>query len=134
MKSYKKRFKILLTDIEGSAMKLQLISSELALLKDIFELAERVLSCCNHLKQRLNDYDKLEFAEKIMGDEALMDLDECADLDVISALEQRFSSALVNTTESQLDTFFKQLLEKLEKHHALLIENIQKLSTLPENH
>lgn len=131
MKSTKKRFKLLLADVEQAASELRLLSSQLALLDDVLQLAENVLRICTVLRRRASELHKSDFAGQMAVEPSLIELDEMVDEDVISALEQRLASACqAGTDAGQLGELLKQLLDKLENRHAAMIENIQRLAAL----
>lgn len=59
-----------------------------------------------------------------------MELDAMVDLDLISQLEDRFSVTFADSAESQASEMMQQLLEKLEKRYADMLESIQQLTGL----
>lgn len=130
MKSIKKRFKMALAEVAKVADELQLLAADVTLLESVRELASTVLRACKDLELRAKQLHKVGFAEQMVGDEALLLLDEIVDSDVMSVLEQRFSAAIGGMGEGQVFEMMRQLLEKLEKKLALLNESIQQLGGL----
>lgn len=130
MKSCKKRFKTLLNDIEQTAAELLLLSTQLTLLEDMNTLASRVLRLCKVLRARESMLKKKSFISKMLVDEAVMELDAMVDLDLISQLEDRFSVTFAESAESRASEMMQQLLEKLEKRYADMLESIQQLTGL----
>ena len=131
VKSVKKRFKSVLADVEQAASELRMLSAQLVLLEDVQQMADRVLHVCAVLRVRVASLHKVDFAEQMATDQNLVELDEVVDADLISLLEERLSSACsVGQAEGQLSEFVGQLLDKLEKCHAAMIENIQRLTAL----
>lgn len=130
MKSGKKRFKLVLGDIEQAAAELLLLSAQLTLLEEIKEQVSRVLRLCKLLRSRVSVLKKKRFVETMRVDEVLIELDAIVDLDMISQLEERFSMAFADAAESQASVMMQQLLEKLEKRYTDMLESIQQLSRM----
>lgn len=130
MKSCKKRFKTLLNDIEQTAAELLLLSTQLTLLEDMNALASRVIRLCKVLRARESMLKKKNFISKMLVDETVIELDAMVDLDMISQLEERFSMALADSSESQASEMMQQLLEKLEKRYADMLATIQRLTEM----
>lgn len=130
MKSIKKRFKNKLQAIERSALELEILSADVELMELMASLASQVLQLCEHLNARVVELNKTEFVEAIRQDERLLALDELADEDVMSVLEERFFLSLGECQASQLGEFFGQFLEKLEKPHAKMLKEIRALGGL----
>lgn len=108
-----------------------MLSAQLVLLEDVQQMADRVLHICALLRERAAELRKVEFVERMATDQNLVELDEVVDADLISLLEERLSAACpVGQAEGQLSEFIGQLLDKLEKSHAAMIENIQRLTAL----
>ena len=126
MKSCKKRFKIVLKDIEQTAAELLLLSADLILLEEMKELVGRVIRICKVLRSRASMLKGKKFAEKMQVDALLIELDSMVDLDMISRLEERFSEA--SADEGQASEMMQQLLEKLEKRYLDMLESIQQLT------
>ncbi|AEG01710.1 hypothetical protein [Methylomonas methanica] len=127
MKSVKKRFKMALAEVEKVAGELQFLTANMTLLEPVQEIASSVLLACKRMGRRVKQVHKVDFAEQMLEDDALLRLEEIVDNDVISVLEQRFSAALGEMGEGQVLDMMRQLLEKLEKKLALLNESIQRL-------
>jgi len=130
MKSIKKRFKNKLQAIERSALELEILSADVELMELMASLASQVLQLCEHLNARVVELNKTEFVEAIRQDERLLALDELADEDVMSVLEERFFLSLGECQASQLGEFIGQFLEKLEKSHAKMLKEIRALGGL----
>lgn len=130
MKSIKKRFKNKLQAIERSALELEILSADVELMEVMASLASQVLQLCEHLNARVVELNKTEFVEAIRQDERLLALDELADEDVMSVLEERFFLSLGECQASQLGEFIGQFLEKLEKPHAKMLKEIRALGGL----
>ena len=130
MKSIKKRFKQSLDAIEQSASELAVLSTDLELLSEIHQTAIQVSSACEALRSRVSELKKADFREGIADAEALSELDEIADTDAISALEDRFFAAQTNQADSGIGEFLQQLLDKIDKRYTKMLENIQQLSAL----
>jgi hypothetical protein len=130
MKSIKKRFKNKLQAIERSALELEILSADVELMEVMASLASQVLQLCEYLNARVVELNKTEFVEAIRQDERLLALDELADEDVMSVLEERFFQSLGECQASQLGEFFGQFLEKLEKPHAKMLKEIRALGEL----
>ncbi len=130
MKSIKKRFKNKLQAIERSALELEILSADVELMEVMASLASQVLQLCEYLNARVVELNKTEFVEAIRQDERLLALDELADEDVMSVLEERFFLSLGECQASQLGEFFGQFLEKLEKPHAKMLKEIRALGGL----
>jgi hypothetical protein len=130
MKSIKKRFKNKLQAIERSALELEILSADVELMELMASLASQVLQLCEHLNARVVELNKTEFVEAIRQDERLLALDELADEDVMSVLEERFFLSLGECQASQLGEFIGQFLEKLEKPHAKMLKEIRALGGL----
>ena len=130
MKSTKKRFKLLLASIEQSASDLMLLSTDITLLEDVRVMADKALRACRSLRRRAGELRKKDFVEQILLEDALLQLDELVDQDLISKIEERFSLALPGPDSSPLVGILHQLLDKLEKHCADMNESIQQLGAL----
>ncbi len=130
MKSIKKRFKNKLQAIERSALELEMLSADVGLMEVMTSLARQVLQLCEYLNARVVELNKTEFVEAIRQDERLLALDELADEDVMSVLEERFFLSLGECQASQLGEFIGQFLEKLEKPHAKMLKEIRALGGL----
>jgi hypothetical protein len=130
MKSIKKRFKNKLQAIERSALELEILSADVGLMEVMASLASQVLQLCEYLNARVVELSKTEFVEGIRQDERLLALDELADEDVMSVLEERFFLSLGECQASQLAEFIGQFLEKLEKSHAKMLKEIRALGGL----
>ena len=130
MKSIKKRFKNKLQAIERSALELEMLSADVGLMEVMTSLARQVLQLCEYLNARVVELNKTEFVEAIRQDERLLALDELADEDVMSVLEERFFLSLGECQTSQLGEFIGQFLEKLEKPHAKMLKEIRALGGL----
>jgi hypothetical protein len=130
MKSIKKRFKNKLQAIERSALELEILSADVELMEVMASLASQVLQLCEYLNARVVESSKTEFVEGIRQDERLLALDELADEDVMSVLEERFFLSLGECQASQLGEFIGQFLEKLEKSHAKMLKEIRALGGL----
>ncbi len=130
MKSIKKRFKNKLQAIERSALELEILSADVELMEVMASLASQVLQLCEYLNARVVELSKTEFVEGIRQDERLLALDELADEDVMSVLEERFFLSLGECQASQLAEFIGQFLEKLEKPHANMLKEIRALGRL----
>lgn len=131
MRSVKKRFKSMLAEVEQSAAELDVLSSQLPLLEVVGLFAGKVLALCAILRQRTAELDKTDFVERIAVEPALIELDELLDDDVMSALEDRLARAMGGGAEQGvLGELAEQLLEKLEKSHAVMLEKIQQLTAL----
>lgn len=128
MKTCKKRCKLILNDIEQAAEELLLLSAQLTLLEELKELVVRVLRLCKVLRSRMSMMKKSNFVEKMRGDAVLIELDAIVDLDMISQLEEGFSMAFADASESQASEMLQQLLEKLERRYANMLESIQQLT------
>jgi hypothetical protein len=130
MKSIKKRFKNKLQAIEQSALELEMLSADVGLMEVMTSLARQVLQLCEYLNARVVELNKTEFVEAIRQDERLLALDELADEDVMSVLEERFFLSLGECQASQLGEFIGQFLEKLEKPNAKMLKEIRALGGL----
>lgn len=130
MKSIKKRFRMQLAEVMEMARELSCLSEGIDLLLPADELACEILQACQALEQKADGLHKSEFAEQIAGDEALLQLDEAVDCDLISCLEERFAKALEQASMPQLDGLLQQILEKLEKKQVIMNQRIQQLGSL----
>ncbi|WKJ90955.1 hypothetical protein QZJ86_02185 [Methylomonas montana] len=132
MTSIKKRGKRLLTDIEESANQLALLSSDLSLLKEIYDLARGVQESIDGLNHELAGLKKAEFSTKLANSKTLADLEELVDNDAMSALEQRLFEAQPDMENSEVGLFLQQVLAKIETLYTPLLESIQQLTALPD--
>lgn len=132
MKSIKKRFKSLLAEIELVAGELELMSSDLLLLDDVRQIADKILSACETLRLQAAELKKADFSEGIAGAEALSQLEEIADIDAVSLLEDRFFAELKNQADSNIGVFLQQWLDKIDERYTKLVELIQQLTALPD--
>lgn len=130
MKSVKKRFRTTLARLEDIAVELRLLAEDVVILAPVRELAESVLGACEVLQREARQLHKADFVEWMLDNEVLYRLDELADGDLISLLEERFALALGESADGQVAEILRQLLEKLEKKLVLLHENIQQLGGL----
>lgn len=119
----------MLIEVEQAASDLMLLSTDISMFEAVRVLAADVLRVCEVLKQRASQLHKTDFSEQIIGEEALLELDEIVDRDVISAVEQCFSNAWPDA-DNQIGELLRQLLQKLEKHYAVLNQRIQQLGGL----
>jgi len=71
---------------------------------------------------------KSDFVEKMRVDDVLIELDAIVDLDMIFQLEEGFSMAFADASESQVSEMLEQLLEKLETRYTNMLESIQQLT------
>lgn len=130
MKSIKKRFRMQLAEVMAAAGELACVAEGIDLLLPADELAGEVLLACRALEEKADGLHKSEFVALIAGDEALLQLDEAVDNDLISCLEERFAKALGQTPAPQLDALLQQMLEKLENKQAVMNQRIQQLGSL----
>ncbi|WP_347987255.1 hypothetical protein [Methylomonas sp. AM2-LC] len=130
MKSVKKRFKKMLGDIDTSATELAALCMDLTLLIDIQEFTTKVLTVVDKLKLQCSKVSKEEFSETILASEALAELEELIDTDVISTIEERFFSTLNYDADHPVGLFLQQVLNKIENRHKLIIAQIQQLLTV----
>ncbi|MCQ8129255.1 hypothetical protein [Methylomonas rivi] len=119
-----------LAKVVDAANDLLLLAAEVAILEPVQEYAGCVLQACEVLERQARQLPKAGFAGRIVGNAALLSLDELVDNDVISVVEERFALALGEVAEGGVAEMMRQLLEKLEKKLALLNENIQQLGGL----
>lgn len=131
VKSTKERFKSILTDVEQAASELRILSSQLAWLEDVQQVADSVLRICTFLRGSVAELPKIGFAGQMALEGYLAELDEIADTDLMNALEERLAVACAEgANDERLGVFFGQLLDKLEQSHAAMIEHIQRLTAL----
>jgi hypothetical protein len=130
MKSIKKRFKLLLAEIEQLASELGLLCADLSLLSEMQQTADKILRACEDLSSQVSELKKAAFRDGIAEAEALAELEEMVDSDAISGLEDRFFAELGNHADSGAGEFLQQLLEKIDKRYTKMIERIQQLSAL----
>jgi predicted O-methyltransferase YrrM len=71
---------------------------------------------------------KSSFVEKMRVNGVLIELDAIVDLDMIFQLEEGFSMAFADASESQVSEMLEQLLEKLETRYTNMLESIQQLT------
>jgi len=133
MKSIKKRFKLLLSDIVESAQQLAVISADLALLSEIQQLAAKVLRADATLSLLTSSLKKDDFVMGISDSQALAELEELIDIDAISTLEERLFSALNNQEDHGVGEFLQQFLDKVDKNYTKMIGDIQQLTALLED-
>lgn len=94
-------------------------------------MTESVLVLCDALRARASELSKAGFAEQMLAEASMSELDGITDSDVISVLEQRLSDAWpAGLDAGPIGELLAQLLDKIEKRHAAMIENIQRLSAL----
>ncbi|WP_446808470.1 hypothetical protein ACH50O_14365 [Methylomonas sp. 2BW1-5-20] len=132
MASIKKRGKQLIADIEKSANQLAILTSDLSLLKNIYDLARSVQENIASLNNELTDLKKAEYSAGLADSKALAALDELIDNDAISALEQRLFAVQPDQENSETGDFLQQILEKIEKLYTPLLESLQQLTALPD--
>jgi DNA repair exonuclease SbcCD ATPase subunit len=132
MASIKKRGKQLIADIEKLANQLVILTSDLSLLKNIYDLARSVQENIASLNNELTDLKKAGYSAGLADSKALAALDELIDDDAISALEQRLFAAQPHQENSETGEFLQQILEKIEKLYTPLLESIQQLTALPD--
>lgn len=130
MLSAKKRFKNTLKAIEQTALALELLSMDMPLIQELAALVSRILLLSRTLTVRATELSKAEFVELIRQDNALLELDDLANEDVISVLEERLSAVIGDCAEGGISEFVGQFLEKLEKQHAKLIKEIRELGVI----
>lgn len=130
MKSIKKRFRMQLAEVMAAAGALACVAEGIDLLLPADELAGEVLLACRVLEEKADGLHKSEFVAQIAGDEALLQLDEAVDYDLISYLEERFAKALEQAPVPQMDALLQQVLEKLENKQAVMNQRIQQLGSL----
>jgi hypothetical protein len=132
MKSIKKRFKLLLSDIAESANQLAIFSADLELLTEIQQLASKVLRADATLSLLASALKKDDFVMGISDSQALAELEELIDVDAISALEDRLFSALNSQEDDGVGQFLQQILDKIDKNYTKMIGDIQQLTALLE--
>ncbi len=130
MKSVKKRFKTGLDDVEEAAKSLQALSSDISLLDLVSVLSESVLLLCEGLRGCVSHLNKEEFVRQIRDEKLLIELDGVADRDLISDLEVRFAGLISVESDDRLGEFMRQMLEKLERHHGVMIMRIRQLGRI----
>ena len=130
MLSAKKRFKNTLKAIEQTALALELLIMDMPLIQELAALVSRILLLSRTLTVRATELSKAEFVELIRQDNALLELDDLANEDVISVLEERLSAVIGDCAEGGIGEFVGQFLEKLEKQHAKLIKEIRELGVI----
>ena len=130
MKSIKKRFKQLLSEIAESANQLAIISADLALLNEIQQLAAKVLRANATLNLLASALKKDDFVIGIADSQALAELEELIDIDAISALEEHLFNALNNQEDHGVGEFLQQFLDKIDKNYTKMLGNIQELTAL----
>lgn len=132
MKSIKKRFKLILAEINLSATELYVVCVDLTLLKEMELVAINILAIEQRLRFEISDLKKDEFSDGMADSGSLAELDDMVDTDVISNLEERFFSELGNQSDSGLGEFLQQLLMKIDKLYTGILMNIQQLHGLLE--
>lgn len=132
MSSIKKRGKQLMTDIQESATQLALVTGDLSLLKEIYDLARGAQASMDRLNNELAGLKKAEFRDRLANSNTLAELEELADNDAISTLEQRLFSVQPDMENSEAGLFLQQILAKIETLYTPLLESIQQLTALPD--
>jgi hypothetical protein len=130
MKSIKKLFRIRLSEVAEVAMQLLLLAEDVTLMKPIQVFAVNVLQACQALEHKADQLHKSDFVQQIIGDDALLLLEEVVDNDLVSALEEMFAKALRDENEPQINQLLQQLLDKVEKKLAVMNLHIQQLGEL----
>lgn len=130
MQSAKKRFKNTLSAIEQSALAIDLLSADIRPMQAMASLASRVLLLGKHLTARANELSKAEFVELIRQEDALLELDELANVDVMSVLEEQLSVVVGSCAEGPMGEFVGQFLEKLDRQHVKLFKEIRELGAI----
>lgn len=130
MKSLKKRFKQQLSLSTQRAAEWALLTADIDLLASAQASAQAVVNACIALQQQTATLDKADFAAEISQATALVTLEEWVDRDEMSILENSLFSALDRDADETLQQFFGQLLDKLDRQHALLVGAIQPLLEL----
>jgi hypothetical protein len=82
------------------------------------------------LEHKAGQLHKSDFVQQIIGDDALLLLEEVVDNDLVSALEEMFAKALRDENEPQINQLLQQLLDKVEKKLAVMNLHIQQLGEL----
>lgn len=130
MKSIKKRFRVQLSEVAEVAMELSLLAEDIVLMKSVQVLAGNVLQACQDLEHKAGQLHKLDFVEQIVGDDALLLLEEVVDKDLVSALEEMFAKAVGDANVPRINEFLQQMLDKFEKKLAVMNVRIQQLGEL----
>jgi hypothetical protein len=130
MKSIKKRFKLLLSDIVVSANQLAVISADLTLLSEIQQLAAKVLRADATLSLLISALKKDDFVIGVADSQALAELEEMIDVDAVSSLEERLFAALNNQDDHGVGEFLQQFLGKIDKTYTKMLTDIQLLTAL----
>jgi hypothetical protein len=134
MKSVKKIGKQRLQKIHQNCYVLLWACEDIELLEPIKLPLGIMLEACNTLLQQSKSLDKSEFAETTLHSGALQILNEIAELDLISLIEERLFTAQSPDGNAPTNLFFQQLLNKLEKLHQELLDNIQQLNITLTQH
>ena len=111
-------------------MQLLLLAEDVTLMKPIQVFAVNVLQACQALEYKAGQLHKSDFVQQIIGDDALLLLEEVVDNDLVSALEEMFAKALRDENEPQINQLLQQLLDKVEKKLAVMNLRIQQLGEL----
>ena len=119
-----------LAEVERAASTLALLSADILMFEAVWVVADDVLRACEALKQRVGQLHKTEFAEQIIDEQALYELDKIVDGDAISEVEQRLSAAWPDADNHPVGELLRQMLAKLEKHYASMSQSIQQLAAL----
>lgn len=130
MKSIKKQFKTILSEIELNAHQLDLLSDDLTILSELHQLAQQILAAVQVLSDQSVELKKTDFISTIQYSPAFIKLEELIDHDVISQVELVFFASQDNDVSTTLGQFLKELLDKLDAHFAKLIKNINQLCAL----
>ena len=127
MKSLKKRFKHQLGITEQHAVTLALLTADIDLLSSAHASAEAAVNACAALQHKTAELAKDDFATAIAQETALLQLEEWVDSDVISTLENSCFNKLDMQGNATIEILLGQLLDKLDRQHALLVGAIQQL-------
>jgi hypothetical protein len=105
---------------------------EVSLLEEVHQMLVRVGKAIDEIAAEVDSYEGDDFLAHLQKMDAINYLDEMVDFDPVSELEARFYEMSGEQASKGLSEFLMQIVDKIEKAHAALIEKLHDFNALLE--
>jgi len=130
MQSIKQQIEIHLIALQQANHALYELTVDLSLLAAISDMTIKVSQALDLLLSQAAELGTEEFVVFLLESEAIEVLDEVVDTDAVSALEDRFFTAIDSMEDNPMGGFLAELIEKIEIRYTNLVTAIHELNAL----
>jgi len=130
MQSIKQQIEIHLIALQQANHALYELTVDLSLLAAIGDMTVKVSQALELLLSQAAELGTEEFMVFLLESEAIEALDEVVDTDAVSALEDRFFTAIDSMEDNPMGGFLAELIEKIEIRYTNLVTAIHELNAL----